>query len=104
MSHHTPYVDMMRRSVELPHAEHWVMRSRAGQRRYRIIAAQPMGPAPPSGYPVIYLLDGNSVFHTMVETLRLQCHRPDKTGILPAVIVGIGYETEGQYAPNRFYD
>lgn len=104
MSNHTPYVDMMRRSVELPHAEHWVMRSRVGQRRYRIIAAQPMGPAPPSGYPVIYLLDGNSVFHTMVETLRLQCHRPGKTGILPAVVVGIGYETEGQYAPNRFYD
>lgn len=104
MSNHTPYVDMMRRSVELPHAEHWVMRSRVGQRRYRIIVAQPMGPAPPSGYPVIYLLDGNSVFHTMVETLRLQCHRPDKTGILPAVVVGIGYETEGQYAPNRFYD
>jgi uncharacterized protein len=104
MSNHTPYVDMMRRSVELPHAEQWVMRSRVEQRRYRIIAAQPMGPAPPSGYPVIYLLDGNSVFHTMVETLRLQCHRPDKTGILPAVVVGIGYETEGQYAPNRFYD
>ena len=80
------------------------MRSRAGKRRYRIIAAQPMGQAPPSGYPVIYLLDGNSVFHTMVETPRLQCHRPDKTGILPAVVVGIGYETEGQYAPDRFYD
>lgn len=104
MSNHTPSADMMRRSVELPHAEHWVMRSRAGKRRYRIIAAQPMGQAPPSGYPVIYLLDGNSVFHTMVETLRLQCHRPDKTGILPAVVVGIGYETEGQYAPDRFYD
>lgn len=71
MSNHTPSVDMIRRSVELPHAEHWVMRSRAGNRRYRIIAAQPMGQAPPSGYPVIYLLDGNSVFHTMVETLRL---------------------------------
>ena len=68
MSNHTPSADMMRRSVELPHAEHWVMRSRAGKRRYRIIAAQPMGQAPPSGYPVIYLLDGNSVFHTMVET------------------------------------
>ncbi|MFB4329464.1 alpha/beta hydrolase [Paenibacillus sp. CR_12] len=103
MSHHTTSVDMMRRSVVLARAEHWGMRSRGG-RRYRIITAQPTGPAPPSGYPVIYLLDGNSVFHTMVETLRLQCHRPDKTGILPAVVVGIGYETEGQYASDRFYD
>lgn len=103
MSHHTTSVDMMRHSVVLARAEHWVMHSRGG-RRYRIITAQPTGPAPPSGYPVIYLLDGNSVFHTMVEMLRLQCHRPDKTGILPAVVVGIGYETEGQYASDRFYD
>ncbi|MDH6669864.1 putative alpha/beta superfamily hydrolase [Paenibacillus sp. LBL] len=104
MSNPILHLDMMRRSVELPNAEHWVKQSSAGHRRYRIMAAQPMGQAPPAGYPVIYLLDGNSVFHTMVETLRLQCHRPDKTGILPAVIVGIGYDTEGQYAPDRFYD
>ncbi|WP_028596501.1 alpha/beta hydrolase [Paenibacillus assamensis] len=104
MSNRTVSIDMMRRRLELPRAEHWVMRSQAEQRTYRIIVAQPLGEAPPSGYPVIYMLDGNCVLNTMVEALRLQCRRPEKTGVVPAVIVGIGYETESQFSPDRFYD
>lgn len=95
---------LSRHRIELPHAEQWLLRSRAERRTYRIMVAQPIGSPPSSGYPVIYLLDGNSVFSTMVEALRLQCRRPDKTGVLPAIVVGIGYETNGPYAPDRFYD
>lgn len=95
---------LSRRQVGIPRAEQWTMRSRAENRAYRIMVAQPEGDPPPSGYPVIYLLDGNSVFGTMVEALRLQSRRPDKTGVSPAVIVGIGYETEASYSPDRFYD
>ena len=96
--------DFSRRRIEIPLAEQWELRSRAERRSYQIMVAQPLGSPPPSGYPVIYLLDGNSVFGMMVEALRLQCRRPDKTGVLPAVVVGIGYETNGPYAPDRFYD
>lgn len=95
---------LARRQVGIPRAEQWTLRSRAENRTYRIIVAQPEGEPPPSGYPVIYLLDGNSVFGTMAEAVRLQSRRPDKTGVTPAIIVGIGYETEASYAPNRFYD
>lgn len=95
---------LSRRQVGIPRAEQWTMRSRAENRTYRIMVALPEGEPPPSGYPVIYLLDGNSVFGTMVEAVRLQSRRPDKTGVTPAIIVGIGYETEASYAPDRFYD
>lgn len=96
--------DSVRYKVEIPDAEQWVIRSRAENRTYQISVAQPLGDPPPSGYPVIYLLDANSVFGTMVEAVRLQSRRPDKTGVVPAIIVGIGYQTEGPYAPDRFYD
>ncbi|MGG0812182.1 alpha/beta hydrolase-fold protein [Paenibacillus alvei] len=96
--------EFSRHRIELPLAEQWVLRSHAERRTYRIMVAQPMGSPPPSGFPVIYLLDGNSVFSMMVDALRLQCRRPDKTGVLPAIVVGIGYETNGPYAPDRFYD
>ncbi|MNI13228.1 Ferri-bacillibactin esterase BesA [compost metagenome] len=89
--------------VEVPHAEQWTLHSRTN-RKYQIFVAKPAEAAPPSGYPVIYLLDANSVFGTMVEAIRLQGRRPDKTGVVPAIVVGIGYETEGPFADERFYD
>lgn len=93
-----------RGKVDIPRAEQWVMQSCVENRKYKIMVATPMEPAPPSGYPVIYVLDGNSVFATMVEALRMQCHRPDKTGVVPAIIVGIGYETNSAFSPDRYYD
>lgn len=53
---------------------------------------------------MIYLLDANSVFGTMVEAMRMQSRRPEKTGVVPAVIVGIGYETDAPFDPGRYYD
>ncbi|WP_136605574.1 alpha/beta hydrolase [Paenibacillus dokdonensis] len=93
-----------RRKVDIPNTEQWTIQSHLERRTYRIMAARPVGDPPPDGYPVIYLLDGNSVFGTMVEALRLQCRRPDKSGVMPAIVVGIGYETNDPYPPERFYD
>lgn len=62
--------------------------SRTNGRAYRIFVGIPWGPPPPSGYPVVYLLDGNWYFNIAGDTARLQA----ATGELPkAVIVGIGY-------------
>ncbi|MGO4736218.1 alpha/beta hydrolase [Bosea sp. 2KB_26] len=58
---------------------------------YRLLIAIPPGPAPAAGFPVIYLVDGNALFATAVETAQLQGRRQDVTGVDPAVIVGIGY-------------
>lgn len=77
-------------------AENWTLVSRTGG-SYQISLAMPSGPAPSSGYPVIYLLDPQWSFATLVETARA---REPLTG--PVVIVGIGYP-DG--APSRrLYD
>lgn len=92
------------REVAIPLTEQRVMRSRAGNREYRIFIAKPGGEPPPSGYPVIYLLDANAVFGTMVEAMRAQARRPEKTGVHPMVIVGIGYQTKEPFSSDRYYD
>ncbi|MDA7025409.1 alpha/beta hydrolase [Bacillus sp. CLL-7-23] len=90
--------------VTIPGAQQRLMRSREGNRDYRIFIAKPSEEPPPTGYPVIYLLDGNSVFGTMVEAVRMQARRPEKTGVIPALIVGIGYQTDAPFDQRRIYD
>lgn len=96
---------LARTNILIPGAEQWTLHSEIGNRPYRIFVAKPREPAPPSGYPVIYVLDGNAFFQTFQEIIRLQSQRPDKTGIAPAMIVGIGYPAEEDFASvYRFYD
>lgn len=61
--------------------------------QYRILVAVPEGPAPQSGWPVIYALDGGSTFATMVAAVRQQGGKTVNTGVVPAVVVGIAYPT-----------
>ncbi|MHB1330183.1 MAG: alpha/beta hydrolase, partial [Gemmatimonadales bacterium] len=63
----------------------------------RVMVAWPEEPPPPAGYPVIYLLDGNATFGTLVEAIRMRAHRPAATGVVPAVVVGVGSERDGPY-------
>lgn len=55
-----------------------MMSSRNENRAYQIFISKPSTPPPPAGYPVIYLLDANSVFGTMAEAVRIQGRRPEK--------------------------
>lgn len=72
-------------------------------RQYRISVAKPMAPAPAGGYPVLYTLDANATFGTFAEAFRLQSRRP--RGHEPAIIVGIGYESDDpMVTPERFID
>lgn len=59
-------------------------------RRYRLMIARPEAPPPKEGYPVVYVIDGNLYFGTASDTMRLQSLHMIK----PAVIVGIGYQTD----------
>ncbi len=61
---------------------------------YRIFLYEPPIAAPPEGFPVFYLLDGNATFMTAVETVAMQMRRPEATGVPPSVIIGIGYPTD----------
>ncbi|MBL3615547.1 alpha/beta hydrolase, partial [Bacillus sp. RHFS18] len=87
----------------VPGTEVREMRSKGG-RTYRIFVSFPQEEPPASGFPVIYLLDANSVFGTMAEALRVQSRRPEKTGVVPAVIVGIGYPTDQPFSAERHSD
>lgn len=88
----------------IPGTEVRKMSSRNGSRGYQIFISKPSTEPPPSGYPVIYLLDANSIFGTMSETVRVQGRRPEKTGVIPAVIVGIGYDTTEPFSSARHRD
>jgi uncharacterized protein len=60
------------------------------RRDYRLLISIPGKPAPPGGFPVVYLIDGNLHFGIAVDTMRIQACWPDTRD---AVIVGIGYPT-----------
>ncbi|MCK1986172.1 MULTISPECIES: alpha/beta hydrolase [Peribacillus] len=90
--------------VTIKGSQHFLMHSSTGKREYQIFVSKPLEEPPASGYPVIYLLDANSVFGTMVEAVRLQSRRPEKSGVVPAIIVGIGYATNAPFSSERYYD
>ena len=66
---------------------------------HRIHILRPRRPAPPAGYPVLYLLDGNAVLLDFDEAFleRIAGNAP--------VIVTLGYETDRRFHPEaRAYD
>ncbi|QWH18776.1 alpha/beta hydrolase [Bacillus mycoides] len=85
--------------------EQWKMYSKLEGKEYQIHISKPRQPAPESGYPVIYVLDGNAFFQTFHEAVKIQSVRAEKTGVSPAIIVGIGYPIEGAFSgEERCYD
>jgi predicted alpha/beta superfamily hydrolase len=74
----------------MPYAEEWRMTSKINGRDYHIYVSRPMVPPPPGGYPVVYVTDGDMSFHTAADQARL-LHFGGEA--LPAVVVGIGYDT-----------
>ncbi|HEY0331014.1 MAG TPA: alpha/beta hydrolase-fold protein [Rhodopseudomonas sp.] len=82
---------MMANAV-IPGASVRDIRSSAG-REYRIFVWQPEHDAASESLPVLYLLDGNGSFPIAAAAAALQSRRPERTGVTPAVVVGIGYPT-----------
>lgn len=64
---------------------------------FRVMVALPAGPPPAAGFPVLYHLDGNAVFASMVEAMRIQGARGIATGVAPGIVVGIGYAVDGPF-------
>lgn len=92
------------RPAKLAGTEEWSVKSQINGQEYRIQVYQPSGPVPASGFPIIYTLDGNSTFVMTAEMIRIQSLRPEKTGVVPAIVVGIGYDMEAPFPPKRHYD
>lgn len=59
------------------------------QLEYRMMIASPKDEPPPNGYAVIYALDGDALFQTLAETVKLQTRKPK--GFDPILVIGIGY-------------
>lgn len=85
----------------LPGARVRVIRSPFDGAPYRIFTAVPEQPPPETGYPTIFLLDANATFMSTVESLRMRVRRQASTGIPPAVVVGIGHDTDDAYDTAR---
>lgn len=83
-------------------AVHTLRSDRTGQ-PYRIHIAWPEQPAPAQGYPVTYVLDGDSHFPVVAAAARREAEWSDGTGVAPGVVVGIGYpgasRREWDYTP-----
>jgi predicted alpha/beta superfamily hydrolase len=74
----------------IPGASVRELRSRAG-RDYRIFIWHPPAEQATGKLPVVYLLDGNGTFPIAAAATALQSRRPERTGVGPAIIVGVGY-------------
>jgi uncharacterized protein len=83
----------------LPESDTWDLKSANGD-SYRIFVSHPAGKAPDKGYPVLYILDGNTIFASFAEARRLQQLADHE--ISNTLIVAIGYPiTDGPYAHER---
>lgn len=69
--------------------------------RYRIIVAPPAGSAPATGYPVIYVMDGNAWAPMVSEVIRTNLDFGGRSKVEPAVVVGIGYPVETAFDMKR---
>lgn len=87
--------------MKLPRSETWKFNN---PEEYSVFVAWPdeaQKADPESELSVIYVLDGNAFFATVVEALRLRLHRPSHLGIRPALVVGIGYPIDRPYDRDR---
>jgi len=79
------------RAVTVPGAEFFDFTSAITGREHRLFISVPAGDAPPEGFPVFYIFDGNGCFATVAEIMR---GRAPADGLRPAVVVAIGYATD----------
>lgn len=77
--------------VALPYSEQWSWHTRDHAREYRVFVYAPPVAAPASGFPVIYVLDGNDSFATVAHHARRLHGETLQTGYGPAIVVAIGY-------------
>lgn len=83
--------------VTLPNTEERDIRTDDG-RPFRLFISVPEQKPPPQGFPVIFILDGNSVFGTLRDEVRRESA---DTYEAPAVIVAVGYPGDAPWDDDR---
>ncbi|WP_082651133.1 alpha/beta hydrolase [Paenibacillus etheri] len=95
----------MSTQVELEHTESWKLESQYMGYSYDIKVSLPREEAPANGFPVYYMLDGNSYFQLGRDVVKLQSRNAPKTLIAPGIVIGIGhYGTDEEVSKRRFFD
>lgn len=87
--------------VILANTEEWIFHSERTDYSYTIKVALPPSSLHEDGYPIIYILDGNSYFQFARDVIRLQSKNALKTFVSDAIIVGIGHTGEDKAASKR---
>ncbi|MDR3506880.1 MAG: alpha/beta hydrolase-fold protein [Caulobacteraceae bacterium] len=87
-----------RHPVVLPGTEERTFFLAGEKRPFRVFISRPEGKAPKGGFPVIYILDGNSIFGTIRDEVRRETA---DTYEAPAVIVAIGYPGDAPWDDAR---
>lgn len=66
---------------------------------WRVWMQAPEGPTPPTGHPVLYVLDGNACFAIAAQLARNSASRPAdmRLGQGSAVVVGLGHPGDASY-------
>lgn len=77
--------------------------SRFTNTTYNVKVYIPEEPAPEEGFPIYYVLDGLYYFGLVKDAVRLQQMNRGKTGIIPAIVVGICHQQE-EMRERRFID
>lgn len=74
--------------------------SRDGKRHYKVWAGVPNKSAPPGGFPVLYMLDGNAAMDKLSEAFLQKLFAAN-----PPVLVAVGYQTDLPFdLDSRAYD
>lgn len=73
----------------------------SGNGTFRVFVYRPTSRPPADGFPVIYGLDGNAHFTSLITSMKAHSVRPELTGLGPAVVVGIGYPIEDDHDLDR---
>ena len=86
-------------AATLPGTHQQDLRDPASGHTWRIWVQRPAGPAPATGHPVLYVLDGNACFALAAQLARNSAGRPaDMRGNQSsAVVVGIGHPGDAPY-------
>lgn len=91
--------------VTLDHTEYWKLDSKVMKYVFDIKVSIPSVEPPKEGFPIIYMLDGNSHFQYGRDVVRLQSRNAPKTFVAPAIVVGIGHHgTDKEVSKQRFHD
>lgn len=74
--------------------------SRDGKRHYKVWTGVPKKSAPPGGFPVLYMLDGNAAMDKLSEAFLQKLFAAN-----PPVLVAVGYQTDLPFdLDSRAYD